>query len=121
MAAHFGNQFTGTIPVGGSLSQVIDTEAWDVLGLVVYPNTGTIVAGSIQFRVSHFNSGEYNGTLHPLHDNTGARVAFNISTAGRTFGYSQVQTIAPYRYVQIEMTANQVNQVNVVLPAKSDS
>lgn len=119
MAAHFSNQFIGTIPALGSLSQVIDTEAWDVLGLVVYPQSGTIVAGSVQFRVAADNvSGTAPTTLYPLCDNTGARVAFNIGSAARAYGYEQAQTLSPYRYVQIEMTANQHNAVTCVIPVK---
>lgn len=119
MAGHFATQFTGTISSGGSLSQVIDTQAFEILGLVVYPQSGTMVAGSVQFRVSPYNGNEYNGTLYDLYDNAGARVALNIGTAGRAYGFAQTETIAPYRYVQIEMTANQDNAVTVVIPAKA--
>jgi hypothetical protein len=48
------------------------------------------------------------------------RKAFNIGTAARAYGYAQVQTLSPYRYIQIEMTANQHNAVTCVIPVKNN-
>src|SRR5690349_908607 len=109
------NQLSGTIPSGGSLSQVIDTEIFPLMGLILTPNggTGTLVAGTVKFRV-----GVTPSTLYPVVDSTGTRIALTYSTTAVAFGFTAVQAIAPYRYVQIETSVNQTQAVRVILPVK---
>lgn len=108
------NIFTGTIPAGGSLSQVIDTTGYSLQGLGLVQNgTAALVAGTIQFRV-----GWVPGTLYPLNDGSNVRVGIPNGTGSAAYSYVAVQAIRPYRYVQIETSAAQTNGAQVKIPVK---
>ncbi len=108
------NQLSGTIAPAGSLSQVIDTEGWSIPGLLFTATTGTLTAGNIQFRV-----GVVPGTLYPLNDGLNARVAIAFTgVTGIAYSGVAIQVIAPFRYVQVETSVNQVNGAKVTLPVK---
>ncbi len=108
------NQLSGTIPAGGSLSQIIDTEGWNVPGLLLTAVGGTLTAANIQFRV-----GVVPGSLYPLNDSSNARVAIAFSgVSGVAYGLTVVQTISPWRYIQVETSVNQTLAARVTIPVK---
>lgn len=107
------NVYTGTIPAGGSLSQVIDTTGYTLQGLALIQGAGTLVPGTIQFRV-----GWIPGTLYPLNDGANVRVGIPNSTTSVAYSYVAVQAIRPYRYVQIETSVAQGNGASVIIPVK---
>lgn len=108
------NQLSGTISPTGSLSQVIDTEGWTVPGLLIVATTSTLTAGSIQFRV-----GVTPTALYPLNDAANVRVAVPFgAVAGMAYGLTVAQTIAPWRYVQVETTVAQTNGAKITIPVK---
>lgn len=107
------NIFTGTIPAGGSLSQVIDTEGYDLQGLGIIQGAGTLVPGTIQFRV-----GWVAGTLYPLNDGSNVRVGIPHGTGSTAYSFVAVQAIRPYRYVQIETSVAQGNGASIKIPVK---
>ena len=109
------NQLSGTIGAGGSISQQIDTEGFDLQGLVLYPSggSGTLAAGTVQFRV-----GFATGTVYPLVDASNNRVGFPYSTTALAYSFVAVQALRPYRYVVVETSVNQTQAVTVTLPVK---
>ncbi len=108
------NQLSGTISAGGSLSQVIDTEGWNVPALLFTAVGGTLTAGNIQFRV-----GVVPGTLYPLNDGLNARIAIAFTgVTGVAYSGVAIQVIAPFRYVQVECSVNQVLAARVTIPVK---
>lgn len=116
--AHIDQMFTqkvGTIAASGSLSPIYDTEGFSVHGLIVRRNSGsgTLVAGTVQFRV-----GFQPGTVYPLYDNTNTRVGLVNGTSDIAYSWASLQVIRPYRYVQIETVANQTQAVDVILALK---
>lgn len=116
MARYDGfNQLSGTIGASGSLTRVIDTEGFDVHGLILRPSsgTGTLAAGTVQFRV-----GVLPGTVYPLVDATNTRVGFPNDTSALAYSFVAVQCLRPYRYVQVETSVNQTQAVDVLLPVK---
>lgn len=107
------NQLTGTIALAGSVSQSIDLEGWNVMGLIFAPTSGTLVPGSIQFRVSVDNT-----TFVPLNDGNNVRVAVPFGTTAVAYTQTVISVIAPFRYVRIETTNAQGNGAKATFAVK---
>lgn len=107
------NQLSGGIAVGGSLSQTIDLEGWNVGAFLIAPTTGTLTPGSIQFRVSVDNS-----NFAPLNDGNNARVAIPFGTTITAYTETAVKVVMPFRYVKIETTTNQGNGARCTFAVK---
>lgn len=109
------NQLSGTIGASGSLTRIIDTEGFALHGLILRPTSGsgTMVAGTVQFRV-----GIAAGTVYPLVDASNVRVGFPNGTSALAYSWIALQCLRPYRYVQVETSANQTQSVDVILPVK---
>jgi hypothetical protein len=107
------NQLSGTLAIGGSLSQTIDLEGWNVGGLIISPTSGTLVPGSIQFRVSADNS-----NFVPLNDGTNTRVAIPFGTTAVAYTATVLSVIMPFRFVKVETTSVQGNGAKVTFAVK---
>lgn len=107
------NNLGGTIAAGGSLSQTFDLEGYQVVGLTLSPTSGTLTAGTVQFRVSTDAV-----TFLPLMDATNVRVGLPFGTTALAYSQTAVSVISPYRYVKLETTSAQGNGVNARMPVK---
>lgn len=106
------NQLTGTIAPGGTQSQIIDLGSFPLMGLIIAPTTGTLTAGSLQFSV-----GFTQGTLYPVVDSTNTAVSLSFGTDAQAYSLAALLVLAPYRYVQVTLTA-QPNGAKIILPVK---
>lgn len=107
------NVLAGTIPLGGSVSQTIDTEGYQVVGLIVSPTSGTLTAGTVQFRVSPDDV-----TFVPLMDGSNVRVGIPFSTTAVAYSATALSVVSPYRYWRVETTNAQGNGINLRVPVK---
>lgn len=107
------NQFRATIASGGSLSNSLDLEGWNLPGMIVQASGTAMVAGSISFQVSVDNS-----AFFPLNDSTNTLISVPHGTSGVAYGAAVVQAIAPYRYVRFLDSSAQPTGSTITIPEK---
>lgn len=113
MSTALFNNFTATIAAAGTLSAAIDTEGWNVAGLIAKATTSTLIPGTLTAEVS--NDGVTFVTVQAPTSGVLANVTLGHGTGN--FG-AVLDMIAPFRYVRFSNSVAQPNGMTLLLSVK---
>lgn len=122
VSGHYPSYAIGTIPAAGTLSQEFDLSSWTKAGLIstnIPGEAGTgFVTGTLGFYVSPYSENDPRFTDYvPVKDTANAAVAMTVS--GRQgFKGTDLEFLAPYRYVKLSMSTSQTDGVQLMFILK---
>lgn len=119
---HYPSYAIGTIPAAGTLSQELDLSSWSMVGLIatnIDGEAGTgFVTGTLGFYVSPYSQNDDRFTDYvPVKDTSNAAVAMTVSGRQALKG-TDLEFLAPYRYVKLSMSTAQTNGVKLMFILK---
>ena len=97
------NVIPAVVPVGGSVSGIIDLSDWTLFSIQSVPN-GTILGGTV---MNIWGAPTTTSTFYPLYGTSG-NVQSTIQMGSTTNGiYGPVSVIQPIRYIQLALGGTQ--------------
>lgn len=120
IVAHAHSYVNGTISNGGTLSQEMRLQDFLHYGLVASNLNGTMNVGTLNFAVSLWSETDPNYTAEyfTVKDATGSDVALTL-TGQQAYKGTDLEFLAPYKYVKVISTASQTNGLNLTFVAKA--
>lgn len=118
--SHAHSYVNGTIPAGGTLSQELRIQDYVHYGLFAEQLNGTMNVGTLNFMVSRFSELDPNYAANYVYvkDSAGANVALTL-TGPQAYKGTDLEFLAPYKYVRIVSSVTQVNGLSLTIPTKA--